>query len=290
MGELPNPSREFHWVSALDPRSLRDLQELNRRMKNWYANRHDYYQNIDFTRDNWVQEPAYRWIAKSIQDSERILEIGCGRANILEHHAALAIHYTGTDFSPDLIKENSTRFPGATFSVLKDPANLAFESARFDAVIAVFVLEHCVYPHLVLNEWVRVLRAGGRLLILCPDFLGRGLISSQRVGFSEGTGREKIAKGKFLDAAVTGIDTRVRMRLKAGICRRHASNEPRFYINLAPVCFRDSFRPDVDAVYLTYETEILSWLRKQLRLTSVPRDLREYLENQRTLLITGQKR
>ena len=284
------PSRKFMWVSATDERAWTRLKDLQRAMTDWYSTHADYYGTIDFTRDNWIFDAAYAWIIEATKDAQSILEIGCGRANILSHYPLLASRYTGVDFSEELIQTNSKRFPDARFGVLQSPFRLDFESARFDLVISVFVLEHCVYPHLALDEWVRVLKTGGRLLILCPDFLGRGLISSQRVGFSEGTGREKLARGKFLDAMMTGVDTRLRMPIKTYICRRKARQQPQFFVNLAPTCFEDSFRPDVDAVYLTYEPEIISWLNERMSFVQAPPALRQYVCDRRMLAIQGRKR
>jgi SAM-dependent methyltransferase len=269
--------------------SLPLLENLQQAMTEWYSHCGDYYQTIDFTRDNWTSDLAYQWIADAAQSADNILEIGCGRANILLHQQQLASRYTGVDFSEDLIASNRQRFPDAMFKCIRSPAALEYDSGQFDLVIAIFVIEHCVFPHLALDEWIRVLKSGGRLVILCPDFLGRGLISSQRVGFSEGTGREKLSRGDIFDAIATALDTRVRMSLKAMICRYQAKKRPRFFINLAPTCFVDPFRPDVDAVYLTYKPEIISWTTGRILHGPVAAQLREHIRTHRLLIIDGKK-
>ena len=283
------PSRRLQWVSAVEHRNFSALQALQEAMAEWYSSCGDYYQTIDFTRDNWIYDPIYRWIADVAQAAQNILEIGCGRANLLLHHRHLASRYTGVDFSQDLIGANSQRFPEAKFHPIRTAGVLDCQTEQFDLVIAIFVVEHCVFPQLALDEWIRVLKSGGLLLILCPDFLGRGLISSQQVGFSEGTGREKLFRGKFADALVTALDTRIRMPIKAMLCRYKAKRRPRFFINLAPTCFTDSFRPDVDAVYLTYEPEICSWVDGKISFNPLPNELRRHIRAHRLLAINGKK-
>lgn len=117
--------------------------------------------------------------------------------------------------------------------------------------------EHCGFPN---HEFVRVLRSGGVMRILCPDLLGAGHMSSHRVGFSEGTGRKKLSKRRYWDAPATGYDNKIRIPLQAFRLRAKARKRPLFYINLAPTCFTDQFLSDADAVYLIFADEIRSYL------------------------------
>ena len=285
----PNPSRRFHWVSALEPEAAPALEALQRQMNDFYSNAKAYYDDIEFTSTNWTSDLVYLWIAKAAQTASRILEIGCGRANILSHYPDLMPRYTGVDFSSELIEENRHRYQGAKFFELRDARRLNLPSTTFDLVISVFVLEHCVFPHTALNEWARMLVTGGRLIILAPDFLGHCRMTSQRIGFSVGSGREKLARGQFSDAVVTAFDTRVRLPVKGTLCRIEASLKPQFYINLAPTCFDDPFQPDVDAVYVTYKPEIKRWLKRAMLFNSINSDLAEFVRRNRLILLDGQK-
>ncbi len=284
-----SPSRRFRWVSALQPECSEQLESLQRSLNDYYANQPTYFDAIDFTRDNWIAEDSYRWIREAIKGAEQILEIGCGRANVLRHVPLLEERYSGVDLSAELMRENAARHPGAAFSIPRASNELRFEKGEFDLVYSIFVLEHCVFPHKALDEWVRVLGKGGRLLILCPEVLASGLVASQRVGFSAGTGREKLARGKVWDALVTAADTRLRMPARSKVCLWQAKRCARFFINLAPTCFTDPFRPDVDAVYLTCKEEIVSWLRGRVAFSEVDPALRLYLQERRLLLLDGRK-
>jgi SAM-dependent methyltransferase len=285
----PNPSRRFHWVSALEPEAAPALEALQRQMNDFYSNAKAYYDDIEFTSTNWTSDLVYLWIAKAAQTASRILEIGCGRANILSYYPDLAPRYTGVDFSSELIEENRHRYPSAEFFELRDARRLNLSGTTFDLIISVFVLEHCVFPHTALNEWARLLVTGGRLIILAPDFLGHNRMTSQRIGFSVGSGREKLARRQFSDAIVTAFDTRVRLPVKATLCRIGASLKPQFYINLAPICFVDPFQPDVDAIYVTYKPEIERWLKGVLLFDSIDSDVAELVRQNRLILLDGRK-
>jgi SAM-dependent methyltransferase len=289
MKDVAWPSRRFRWISSMDGDSRTRLEALQRAMTTYYADSVQYYSDIDFTGDNWSADRLYVWIAEIALRAGRILEVGCGRANILKHYPSLEPTYTGIEFNRTLIGENSKRYCRAKFALVNDPNRLPFDCHQFDLVLSVFVLEHCVFPQWALDEWSRVLAPGGQLVILCPNFLGRGTISSQRVGFSTGTGREKLAAGKTWDALVTALDTRLRMPLRAAFCRRKAKRRPQFFINLAPTCFVDTFRPDVDATYLTFEDEIVVWLEGRIFFSEVQEHLQIAIKDKGLILLRGTK-
>ena len=114
-----------------------------------------------------------------------------------------------------------------------------------------------------LHECLRVARPGGLFLLLCPNFLGRGQMPSQRAGYSMGNGRDKLRRGRLVDALTTGHDRKIRIPWAAYQARRAArAGLGGFWINTAPTCFTDPFYVDADAVYLTYEWEILRELKR----------------------------
>jgi len=129
-------------------------------------------------------------------------------------------------------------------------------------VFSVFVLEHTTNPALFLNECVRMLKKDGVLIILCPDFMGYGRMTSQRAGVSEGNSKLKIQKKRYLDAIVTLFDNRIRIPLYCKYFSYKCHQSPKFYINITPTMFIDNFIPDVDAVYVTYKNEIIKHLNE----------------------------
>ncbi len=288
---MRTPSRKINWKSCLDASCITQLLALQEAMKKFYATSPVYYGDIDFTADTWTDETQLEAsdILKEASQKIAVLEVGCGKANILKSGRISPKHYTGIDFSPAVIEENRVTFPDATFNCIADISRFPAETSHFDYVFSHYVLEHCVFPHLFLDECVRVLRPGGVLSILCPDFLGTGRMSSQRAGFSSGTGREKLSRGQYWDALVTGYDNKIKIPLHASRLRSEARKCPRFFVNLAPTCFTDHFLPDVDAVYLTFADEIRNYLVKSILWESLETSLARYSAANSHIYLKGRK-
>jgi SAM-dependent methyltransferase len=261
-------------------------------LTDFYSTQLSYYKEIDFTSDNWIDqtELGYQQILCQARKAVRICEIGCGNANILKHHPKLQSHYFGCDFSTELMERNMSAFPSARFTQITRANSIPFSDQAFDFVFSVFVLEHSTNPGLFLDECARVLAPGGRLTILCPDFLGAGRMTSQRAGFSEGTASKKLKQGKIIDAFVTLYDNRIRI---PRVCRhyaRKAVKTPLFLVNLSPVVFDDSFAPDVDAVYVTFRDEIQSYLGSRFEIEPNSSDLANYEQTRKILFLSFLKK
>jgi SAM-dependent methyltransferase len=266
-------SRDVNWISSIDPRNDSELDRLEAQMENFYRTNPSYYGDIDFATSGWSQDPINRDIVERAKSRSRILEIGCGAARILDHHPDLAPRYTGVDFSRTQLDDNRTRHPQATFVPLTSPRVLPVPDAAYDCVFSMYVCEHAVRPRDFLDESLRVLASRGTWLLRCPDFLGRGQMSSQRCGLSAGTGREKLMRGRLWDAAVTAWDTRVRIPYACWQRRTAIARNPHtagFYVNTQPTCFEDSFGVDRDAIYLTYRAEICRHVSSKAEFQDAP--------------------
>lgn len=283
--EIPSPSRSVRWVSALSSGNASILKELERRLHAYYSSNAQYYEDIDFTRNAWHCDPVYLHIAAAAKSALRVVEFGCGSANLLHAFPEVAPRYTGMDFSAALMERNRAAHPAAAFHAIDESRPDPLPEGAADLVFSVFVIEHCVWPHVTLRHWLSKVRPGGRLMVLCPDFLGSGRLSSQRLGFTRGTGSQKLKAGRWLDALVTAYDHRVRVPLIALLYRGYAMIKPRFLINMAPLCFTDPFVPDVDAVYVTYGPEMRSWLRPQALSLALPPKVEGQVKRMRWLLL-----
>lgn len=104
-----------------------------------------------------------------------VLDIGCGRGEIIRHCARLGADAFGVDYAPvavrmtrDLIQtEQSNPPPGRMGVCLADAKRLPFPDEHFDRVLMFDVVEH-LYPwelHQALLEARRVLKPDGRLII-----------------------------------------------------------------------------------------------------------------------------
>lgn len=132
----------------------------------------------------------------------RLLEIGCGHGHFLAEAAASGWDALGLDFDPKAI-EVAKRRPGVQARV-GDPATLDAPEASFDAVLMNNVIEHVPDAVQVLATCHRMLRPGGRLVVLTPNFasLGRRCYGSDWRGLEIPRHLQVFTAGSLASAAV----------------------------------------------------------------------------------------
>lgn len=104
--------------------------------------------------------------ALSIQKNDRVLDIGCGAGNMLEHIDA---HRTGIDLSPTMLERARAKIGNDVDLEKMSATALDFPDASFDKVICSEVIEHVLDPNAVLSEIARVLRPGGLAALSIPN-------------------------------------------------------------------------------------------------------------------------
>lgn len=106
------------------------------------------------------------------RDVGTLLDLGCGTANLLPRlgeWGARVERYAGADLSPEMLRAAAPRasaapFPAALFAA--DAAALPLRGASVDTVVSASTLHDWADPAGALAEARRVLRPGGRLLLL----------------------------------------------------------------------------------------------------------------------------
>ena len=103
-----------------------------------------------------------------------VLDVGCGRGEILRHAAKLGADAYGIDYAPvavslsqQVIQGMDGAAPGRTAVFLADAKHLPFPDAHFDRVLMFDVVEH-LHPwelHDALLEIRRVLKDDGRFIV-----------------------------------------------------------------------------------------------------------------------------
>ena len=135
------------------------------------------------------EHPSINTIA-SRYTGKKILEVGCGEGTKLQKiHAT---HKTGVDISATAIAQAKHKIDRA---IIADAENLPFPDKTYDAVLSLFSLEHFQHPRAVLREIARVLKPGGELVILTPNFGAPNRASPCFTGHRAG----KLLKGFLTD-------------------------------------------------------------------------------------------
>jgi ubiquinone/menaquinone biosynthesis C-methylase UbiE/predicted transcriptional regulator len=95
-------------------------------------------------------------------------DLGCGTGHVAEALAPFVERVVGVDGSPEMLAAARARLAGATNVELHSGTveALPLESKRLDAAVLFLVLHYLTDPELALKEVARVVRAGGRVLIV----------------------------------------------------------------------------------------------------------------------------
>lgn len=121
--------------------------------------------------------------AFDITGCKRILDAGCGNGRyslFLLKHADEDALITGFDFSHKMLLRARQRLKSERVThVAADLTKLPYADGSFDAVVCGWVLEHLPDPRMGLGELARVIRPGGKLLLLCTEDTFSGALCSR---------------------------------------------------------------------------------------------------------------
>lgn len=141
---------------------------------------------------------SHEWCEREFsakQHFPRVLEVGAGTGIHLQHVRHSFDEYVMSDLNAPFLQAAQARTSaerGIVSAVTQDATALDLEDASFDRLIATHVLEHLPQPHLVLREWMRVIKPGGILSLVLPC----------DPGFAWRLGRAVGARGKFEKAGM----------------------------------------------------------------------------------------
>ncbi len=109
---------------------------------------------------------ARRWA-----DFEAIQRLGARSCVKLREHVEIRRErsvVTGIDYDEDVIAAATARIPAATFMTIQLP-HLPSADHSFDFVVSFETLEHVEHAQTPLDEFARVLKPGGKLLLSAPN-------------------------------------------------------------------------------------------------------------------------
>ena len=116
---------------------------------------------------------AAAWQVAGVAPGMAILDIGCGRGEILRHVAALGARAFGVDYAAAAVRMSrrvgdaapADQFPVGVYQA--DAKRLPFPDACFDRILMLDIVEHLYPPelHCALMEAFRMLAPGGRLVV-----------------------------------------------------------------------------------------------------------------------------
>jgi len=140
-----------------------NVPELKKRMKNtWsdgdYARFARYMENGAINvLENWRIEPG-----------TKMLDVGCGSGQTAIPSAKKGIHVSGVDIAENLIDAAKQRAAKANLRIqfdVGDAEQLPYHNDSFDTAISMFGAMFAPRPQLVVEEFARVIKSGGKLFM-----------------------------------------------------------------------------------------------------------------------------
>ena len=128
------------------------------------------YYNLE--KDHWWFAGRRKLILKLLKDVSRdskVLDIGCSGGVLIQELANEGLkNLVGIDADQSAVLLARNRELNV---MLVDAIKTNFEDENFDMIIAADVLEHIENDDQALKEWNRILKKGGKIIILVPAFM-----------------------------------------------------------------------------------------------------------------------
>ena len=108
-------------------------------------------------------------IVKYIDPGKDVLEINCGLSILAEKILRKGADITVTDLSNVSLQKAMSRGIEETFKVDIDIEPLPFATSKFDIVVSNSMIEHTFFPENTMREGIRVLKDGGKFIVMVPN-------------------------------------------------------------------------------------------------------------------------
>lgn len=190
------------------------------------------------------------WRKRAVQGLHgKVLDVACGTGDmvveLLRTRHAASLQVTGVDLSEEMMAIAKRKAPQAEYR-LADVERLPFGDASFDAVTCAFGVRNFVHLEQGLREMLRVLKPGGKLVILelaTPDnalirsfyrlyshhiipLLGKFLAGNRQAYTYLPESIEHFPKGKKFIDIIEGLGAQCTQRkLTMGVCRLYRINK-----------------------------------------------------------------
>lgn len=190
-----------------------------------------------------------RWRRQAVKGLHgHVLDVACGTGDMIVELQKHGCNVTGVDLSEEMMAIARQKAPTATY-MIADAEHLPFSGETFDAVTCAFGVRNFVHLEQGLKEMMRVLKPGGRMVILelaTPDSplvspfynlytrhiipcLGQHIVGNREAYTYLPSSIERFPKGEvFLDIIhrlPISIHHCCHRRLTFGVCRMYVINK-----------------------------------------------------------------
>lgn len=132
---------------------------------------------------------------------KKVLDLACGTGEISRMLLAMGAEVTGADFAEPMLARAKAKHAGRPFTArLSDVETLALESdASYDGILTRHLVWTLTDPMAAFATWFRVLKPGGRLLIVDGDWVSAGPMTQALRALAGLLGSRKSSHGDSMD-------------------------------------------------------------------------------------------
>lgn len=154
--------------------------------QNWDHHASDYDSQYLHGLKSSAEKQAWLTLLKELipQPAQRILDVGTGTGFLALLLAEQGHCCRGVDLSPGMLAEASAKARAAGLNIsleVGDAEQLDERDNSFDVVINRHILWTMPHPQQAVNEWVRVLKPGGKLIVIDGDWFFRSFKNSIQI-------------------------------------------------------------------------------------------------------------
>jgi ubiquinone/menaquinone biosynthesis C-methylase UbiE len=153
-------------LNTLHRRTHRKEEDKQKRLTSVAYNRWSHVWNLARYTNGAIYETT---LSHLDERHGRILDVGCGTGLMSAKLAASGRRVCGVDISAGMVARARRRTDPSVEFVEGDAERLPFEIAGFDAVVNLISFHHYPNPSRAVAEFRRVLRPGGRLILVAFD-------------------------------------------------------------------------------------------------------------------------
>ena len=116
-----------------------------------------------------------RWLLGKVDDGDVVLDLGCGTGRYTAIIADSVRHVTAADMAPAMLDEARKKLGDRNDVAVRkeDCFSTSFKDCSFDVVLLANLLHIVSWPEWVIREAFRLIRPGGRVLVI--DYTGKGM-------------------------------------------------------------------------------------------------------------------
>lgn len=257
----------FYFISSYEDPDNPHLYGLNEQMKNFYrfeAIKRKYYEISESKYYRLRYEDFLKNISEFIKPGQLLIEFSCGACYGADLFHRYGYRYIGIDLAIPALQRYKLSNPKVQL-VGGDVYRLPIRSCCADIAVSLYSIEHTVWPALCLDEMFRVVKPGGYIVLIFPEYVTRKYryMKSVVLGRSCGGILAKFLSGYWLDGILSFMELQFIYLPKINNLHRRIFRDKQFsfLINTSPRCLTTYPRTvEDDAIYFACEEEIAKYL------------------------------